>query len=30
MRTEMKKMTAEEVEAKKFALFERFISSLGK
>lgn len=30
MRTEMKKMTAEEVEAKKFALFERFISSLSK
>jgi hypothetical protein len=30
MRTEMKKMTAEEIEAKKFALFERFISSLSK
>ena len=30
MRTEMKKMTIEEIEAKKFALFERFISNLSK
>jgi hypothetical protein len=30
MRTEMKRMTVEEIEAKKFALFERFISSLSK
>lgn len=30
MRTEMKKMTVEEIEAKKFALFERFISNLSK
>jgi hypothetical protein len=30
MRTEMKQMTVEEIEAKKFALFERFISNLSK